>query len=179
MSKITRHENFAKLYKKFALPLMKFLVKKMGGNWQDAEEVFSQTVLAAYQGFHTFEKKSKFFTWLCKIALNKAADYYRDQINDRSRFIAPTLDNLANVRDNTLSIEEKLILQELRSCIKQCLLLLPEKKRRLLYFRYWSELTIAEIAKIFGISERAVEGQIYRAKLALRQIVVGKFPHLQ
>ena len=39
----------------------------------------------------------------------------------------------------------------------------PEK-RKLLQFRYWHDLSYGEISKIMGISERAVEGQLYRAK---------------
>jgi RNA polymerase sigma factor (sigma-70 family) len=39
----------------------------------------------------------------------------------------------------------------------------PEK-RQLLQFRYWYDMSYEEIGKIMGISERAVEGQIYRAK---------------
>lgn len=168
-----KHQNFSSLYKGVALPLMKFLVKRMGGNQQAAEEVFSQTIIAGWKGLHTFEHKSTYFTWLCRIALNKMADYYREQVNERSRFIVPTLETWANITDNNLLPDEKLALDELRTCVRSCLDLLPDGKRKLLYLRYWRGLSLKEIATVYCISERAAEGKLYRAKLAFKKIYVN------
>lgn len=170
--------HFVQLYQKFALPLMKFLAKRTGGNQEVAKEVFSRTVLSAWKGFHTFENKSSYFTWLCRIALNKLADYYRDQIHERSKLITPTLKDLANIKDKNLTPEEKLVLDELRACVHECLDLLPEEKRKLLYLRFWQEKTVKNIAQALGISERAAEGKIYRAKFAFRQALINKHPEL-
>ncbi len=165
-----RHESFAALYKNWALPLTKFLVKRMGGDQEAVEEVFSQTIVAAWKGFYTFEGKSQFFTWVCRIALNKMADYYRDQVNQRSTRVVPTLEMWANIKDPSLNPEEKAVLLELTQNVKECLKLLPKEKRQLLYLKFWQELTTAKIAKILGVSERAAEGKLYRAKLAFREV---------
>lgn len=174
----TPHPSFVVLYRKFTLPLMKFLVKRMGGDTDAAEEIFSRTVSAAWQGFHTFKHKSQFFTWLCRISLNKMADYYREQIHERSLLVVPTLETIANIEDKHLTPEEKLALIELRASIRECLGLLPQEKRQLLYLRFWKELSIKKIAKILGISERAAEGKIYRAKLTLKEVISKKHPSL-
>lgn len=178
MIEITRKQLFKLIYKQAAKPLMKFLIKRMGGDWQAAEEVFSETILAAYKSLHTFEHKSSYFTWVCKIGLHKIADYYQDQINHRSRFIVPTLEQLSQIGDNKLTPEQHLALNELRSAVRECIKLLPEEKRRLLYLRYWKDLTIENIAKIAGLSERSTEGKLYRAKLELKRIVLSKHPEL-
>lgn len=171
-----KYKSFAALYKEIALPLMKFVVKKSGGDQVAAEEVFSQTVLAALKGYETFEHKSTFFTWICRIALNKMADYYRSEINRRSGIIAPALEELANIGSKELSHEEKLILDELRASVKECIALLPPNKQQLLHLRYWKEMTLEAIADLLGISERAVEGRLYRARLELRKIMVTTHP---
>ncbi|MBI2011209.1 sigma-70 family RNA polymerase sigma factor [Candidatus Daviesbacteria bacterium] len=170
------HQSFEILYKKFALPLMKFLVKRMGGNMDAAEEVFSHTVMAAWRGYHTFEHKSKFFTWLCRIGLNKMADYYRAEINRRSGWIAPGLEELANIGSKEISHEERLILNELRQSVKDCIALLPPEKQQLLHLRYYKEMTLKKIAEALGISERAAEGKLYRARIELREIIINKYP---
>lgn len=170
---------FILLYKAWALPLMKFLVKRTGGDQQIAEEVFSRTMIAAWQGMHTFEYKSQFFTWVCRIALNKLADYYREQVHQNSLLIAPTLEDLASIKSRDLTPEEKLVLRELKNDVRDCLNVLPEEKRQLLYMRFWKGLTIKKIAAITGSSERAVEGKIYRAKQDLKQFIVVKKPDLQ
>ena len=154
-----------------ALPLTKFIVKRVGGDQDAVEEVFSRTLEAAWKGWNSFEHKSTYFTWLCRIALNKAADYYRDQVNERSRIITPTFKRLAEYKSSELSPEEYLVLEELKVGVNDCLNLLPYKTRRLLWLRYWKELTLFEIAKMMGISERAVEGRLYRARATMEEII--------
>lgn len=178
LSPLFQHQSFETVYRKLALPLTKFLVKRTGGNQQAVEEVFSQTIAAAWKGFQTFEHKSSYFTWICRIALNKIADYYREQIHQRSVLVAPTLEEWANIPEQNLGIEEKLALEELCNSVKDCLNLLPYQKRQLLYLRYWKNLSIKKIAQIVGCSERAAEGQIYRAKQEMKRIVEVKHPNI-
>lgn len=166
-----KHKSFELVYRDLALPLMKFLVKRLGGNTLAAEEVFSDTVFAAYKGWHTFEHKSSYFTWICKIGIHKIADYYRKQIHEQSRIVAPLLEEIADSGSENLSFEERLILREVQSKVKECLMLLPEEKRRLLYLRFYKELSVKKIAQIMGVSERSVEGKIYRAKNELKMIL--------
>jgi len=162
---------FEKVYKKVASPLLKFIAKRIGRDEDVVNEIFTNTVSAAWKSFKTFEHKSSYFTWVCRIALNKIADYYRGQINERSRFVAPFLEDIANIEDKSLSPEEEYALQELRVSIRKCLDILPTEKRNLLYLRYWEGLTIKKIAKRFGVTERVIEGKIYRAKKVLKQIL--------
>jgi RNA polymerase sigma factor (sigma-70 family) len=155
---------FDSIYRSLALPLTKFIIKHAGGNEEAVEEVFSETIAAAWKGWNTFKHKSSYFTWLCRIALNKIADYYRDQVNHNSGIIVPILGNLNIKDDKTLSPEEKIALDELKISVNSCLNLLPWETRKLLKLRYWEELSYREIARILDISERAVEGKLYRAK---------------
>jgi RNA polymerase sigma-70 factor, ECF subfamily len=163
--------SFESVYRKFTLPLMKFIVKRMGGRQEDAEEVFERTISAAWEGYRSFEHKSSFFTWVCRIALNKMADYYREQIHEESILIAPTLEEIAEIGSKELSPTEKLALAELRASIRACLYLLPKEKREIIYLRYWEKWSIAKIAKYTGYSERAAEGQLYRAKQSLKNLI--------
>lgn len=176
--KSLKYRTFELAYKDFALPLMKFLVKRMGGNQEAAEEVFSQTALAALASYDKFQYKSSFFTWVCRIGLNKIADYYKHQINERSKLIAPGLEALANIGSKDLSPEERLSLEELRKSVIECLLVLPEDKRKLLYLRYWKEMSLKAIAESLNTSERSIEGKLYRARLDLREIVLSRHPDL-
>lgn len=172
------YKSFVLAYKKFALPLMKFLVKRTGGDVEAAEEVFSQTIEAALKGYAAFQHKSTFFTWICKIALNKMADYYSSQIHKRSRIIVPAIKELANIKSTQLSPEEELATKELVTAIRSCMALLPQETRRLIYLRYWQDLSYKEIAKMMGNSERAIEGKLYRAKQALKTIVLQNYPEV-
>lgn len=174
--RLFRHQSFETIYRLLALPVLKFIVKKMGGDQKAAEEVFARTISAAWEGWYKFRHKSSYFTWICRIALNKIADYYRDQVNDNSRWVLPVLENIAAGDTDQLDPYERASLSELRAAMRECLNLLPEEKRKLLQFRFWREMTIKEIASITGSSERAVEGKIYRAKKVLKSILQYKYP---
>jgi RNA polymerase sigma-70 factor, ECF subfamily len=185
MARITRTKQFqnpnhifVSVYQKFGTPLMKFILKRMGADQDAAEEIFAKTMAAAWKGFGTFEYKSSYFTWICRIALNKIADYYRGQINERSRFVAPFLEDIANIEDKNLTPEEDLVLQELRVSIRNCLNVLPSETRNLMYLKYWEQLTIKQIAKRLHLSERSVEGKVYRGKQLLKKVLSLEHPEI-
>jgi RNA polymerase sigma factor (sigma-70 family) len=161
---------FEKVYRKLALPLTKFVAKRIGRDQEAVDEVLSATMVAAWRGWHTFRHKSSYFTWLCRIALNKIADYYHDQVNERSGIVVPLIDAITQTDQKSLSPEEILALKELRGSVNNCLNLLPYEKRRLLWFRYWLDLSYEQIGKILGVSERAVEGKLYRAKSSFAKV---------
>lgn len=167
---INRKNRFSKLYKEIALPLTKFIVKRSGGNQDLVDEVFSKTIEATWTSYKTFKHKSKFFTWVCRIALNKMADYYRSQVNRKSGIIVPLLENLTETSYEP-SYEEQLSLDELKTNIRNCINLLPAETRKLVYLKYWKDLSYEQIGKILGLSERSVEGRLYRAK----QIILKAF----
>lgn len=155
---------FESVYKNWVLPLTKFVMKRTGADTKAVDEVVEETFVAAWKGLNTFQHKSSYFTWLCRISLNKISDYYRDQVHKNSRIVVPLLDAITAIDSKSLSPEEALALKELRKSVNDCLNLLPTEKRQLLWFRYWKDMSYAEISKIMGVSKRAVEGQIYRAK---------------
>jgi RNA polymerase sigma-70 factor (ECF subfamily) len=172
----TPHKSFILIYRKLALPLTKFIVKRMGGDQEAAEEVFSRTITAAFEGYHTFKNKSSFFTWMCRIALNKIADYYREEVNKNSKIVAPFFEELASYDSREMTPEEWYVLNELCNSVKDCIKLLPPEKQQLLFLRFWKQMTIKQIAKTLGISERSVEGKIYRSKILLAKIFSEKHP---
>jgi RNA polymerase sigma-70 factor (ECF subfamily) len=161
---------FDEQYKKYSPILFKFIAKHLRRDETAVEEVFEETIVAAWKGYKSFEHKSSYFTWLCRIALNKIADYYHDQVNQSSRFVVPLLDSLTYIDRDNLSPEENLALKELRGSVNDCLNLLPYEKRQLLWFRYWANYSYQQIGKIMGISERAVEGRLYRAKEEFEEV---------
>jgi RNA polymerase sigma-70 factor (ECF subfamily) len=167
-----------KLYLKFSRPVLKFALKRNGGDLDVAQEVVQETFIAALKSFHTFHHKSSYFTWLCKIALNKLADYYRHQVHYRSKFIVPTLNQLNSIVDPALTLEEKISLDELRSAVNSSLNLLPFEYRRLLHLKYYRQLSGKEIGILLNLSPRQLEGRLRRARLALAKVVSTLHPDL-
>lgn len=151
------------LYHELGRKILKLVLKRNGGDLEVAKFVVQDTFVAAYKSFHTFHSKSTYFTWLCRIALNKLADYYRGQVN--KNFQLPI-----NLPAPDISPEEKLALDELRSKVNSCLNLLPPEYRRLLHLKYYMELSNREISLHLHLTSRSLEGKLYRAKKLLAGI---------
>ena len=158
------------LYHELGRKILNVLLKRNGGDLQAAEQVLQDTFLAAYKSFHTFHKKSTYFTWLTKIALNKLADYYRHQVHYKSKVFVPSIEQFNLLVDPGISPEEMLTLEELKFQVNKCLNLLPGEYRRLLHFKYYQELSTREICFKLNLPPRSLEGKLYRAKKALSKI---------
>src|SRR3990172_10101416 len=141
------HALLTRLYNQFGQRILKVILKRNGGDLQTAEQVLQDTYVAAYKSFHTFHSKSTYFTWLCRIALNKLADYYRGQVNKNFRLPL-------NLPAPDISPEEKLALDELRAKVNSCLNLLPPQYRRLLHLRYYEDLSNKQISLKLNLSAR-------------------------
>jgi RNA polymerase sigma-70 factor (ECF subfamily) len=170
---------FSSLYSRFGQNVLKFVLKRNGGDLEAAEEILQDTFVAAFKSFHTFRHKSSYFTWLCKIALNKLADYYREQVHATSKIVVPSLKQLNSLLDPSLSLEEKLSLDELRQSVNACLDLLPPEHRRLLHLKYYQQLSGKELCVKLQLTPRQLEGRLYRARHALAKVVSSLYPHLK
>ena len=153
--------------------ILRFLLKRSGGDYEAAREALQETFVAALKSYHTFRHKSSYFTWLCKIALNKLSDYYRDQVRHQSHFVVPAIEKFNSIFDPSLSYEEKLTLDELRAKVNACLNLLPPEYRRLLQLRYYEQLSTSQISLKLKLPLRSLEGKLYRAKKLLAKIYAG------
>lgn len=148
----------------------KFIIKRLGSNREIADEIINEVLVAAWKGWKTFNHKSTYVTWLCKIALNKIADYYRRQIRHKSHFVVPVVDSFNQIVDPAISVEEKLVLDELRQKVNKSLSLLPENYKKLLQLRYYEQLASRDISLMLKIPKRSIEGKLYRAKKMLAKI---------
>lgn len=146
------------------------LLLKRSKNPEIAREVLQETWIAALKSYRTFKHKSTYFTWVCKIALNKLSDYYRDQVNKQSKVIVPSIERFNSIFDPSISVEEKIVLDELKFKVNKCLDLLPDEYRKLLQLRYYEQLACQEISLKLKIPLRSLEGKLYRAKKALTKI---------
>jgi RNA polymerase sigma-70 factor (ECF subfamily) len=173
----TSHSLITSLYDLFGKKVLRLILKRNGGDLEVAEQVVQDTYIAAFKSFHTFHHKSSYFTWVCKIALNKLADYYRHQVNYRSKIVVPSINQLNLLIDPALTPLEKLSLDELCLSVNKCLDLLPPTYRQLLHLKYYRELSGREICLLLKISPRQLEGRMHRARHALQKIVLVLYPN--
>jgi RNA polymerase sigma-70 factor (ECF subfamily) len=142
---------------------------KILSNREDAEEIAQDTFLKAYASLKSFEKKSKFSTWLYRIAYNGAISKKRKkkldavEIDDQIMFNYSTDEISYNVHQ----IQESEQIQ----LIDKALLTLPEDDNLLITLFYKSEHSIEDISYITGLTQSNVKVKLHRIRKKLYESI--------
>ncbi|HQA28776.1 MAG TPA: sigma-70 family RNA polymerase sigma factor [Brevefilum fermentans] len=146
---------FGELYKLYVEQVFRYLYSKIG-NLHDAENITSQTFLAAFESFDKFRQDGHFASWLFGIARNKAMDHFR------RLYRSTQMDGFSEgpAEDNTLAGIIKTEQQE--EALSKLIQALPKEDRELIRLRFLAEMSFPEIARFLHRNEAAVKKSIYR-----------------
>ncbi len=163
-------------------PMALRLLTRLTRDKERAEDLLSQTVLKAVDGFEKFRGESQFSTWLVSIALNLARNEIRQ---NKTRQEINWDDVIPAGAHNHGSAEAELIewqdphevfaQKELRELLDDALAELPVKYRTVFLLRDVEGFSTRETAKALGLSETAVKSRAVRARLALRKHLTPYF----
>ncbi len=147
-----------------------------------AEDVVSDTVLAALAKPQTFDNRSQLKTWLIGILKHKVIDMLR--LHGREVSTTPLseddttdpLDYIGFKPDGHFSEapcdwgnpEQDLSNRQFLTIMEACTNQLPATQGRLFLMREWLELSSDEICKELGLTPTNVYVQLHRARLRLR-----------
>ena len=128
------------------------------------EDLCQEVFLVAWSKLATFRAQSSLKTWLCAIAKNKAADYYRRHIRE-----LPIDDELGEQALSTtdlslIDIEQHFDRRLQEEKIRATMLALPKGYRSVLRWRYWDEHSLQEIAAETGRTAKSIERLLARAR---------------
>ncbi len=155
---------FAQLYREYLRPVYSYTLARVG-NCEEAEDLTSQTFLAALQGIENYRGQSRFSTWLFGIARNKCADYFRQRHRARQE-IGMDLADKEPAQDPQLDevVEQRARIEELARKTR----LLPADEAEAIRLRIFGGLSAAEVGQVMGKSEAAVKMLVLRAVRNLR-----------
>ena len=151
-------------------PLMKYIIAPILSNPQDREECLSEAVLRVLDKIHLYDpERGSWTAWLTavtrSVALNKTRAAQRW---DASEEIPPETPSPAPTPEEALLHRERQ--RELREAIAR----LSQTDQLIFYRKYYYLQTTAQIARETGMSERSVEGRLYRLKKRLRKLLGGE-----
>lgn len=136
-------------------------------NQAEAEEITSQTFLAALESIERFEYRNiPVIVWLYRIASNTIIDYYRKsgqtvELNEEQTAAGENSQPEVVFLGNS---EKKQLLEHLKT--------LPPVQEQAIILRYIQNLSYKEIAQILDKSEGAVKQLLHRGLSALRERMV-------
>jgi RNA polymerase sigma-70 factor, ECF subfamily len=147
---------FGALYQRYAQQLYRYLLVRVG-NVHDAQDLTSQTFLAAMQSLHSYRGRQPFVAWLLGIARHKAADQFRRQQPDVE------LDAAEAVPDGEEALDEQIGRQLEVELVTRKLQRLAPERAEALSLRLFAGLEVAEIARLMNKNEAAVRMLVFRA----------------
>ena len=151
------------------------LALRITRNTEDAEDVQQETLLKVHRKLGQFEGRSRFTTWISRIAINEALMCLRKR---RSAFYLPLeetiqpADESADSEDFQSPIEgpeAAYSRKELRELLKCAVGKLRPAYRVVFLLRAVEQLSTSETAKILQISASAVKARMRRARSELRE----------
>jgi RNA polymerase sigma-70 factor, ECF subfamily len=140
---------------------------------EDAEDIVQDAFLKASQHLQRFEERSRFSTWLTKIAVNAALIKLRSLrrftpvSSDQEAGEGGTLaDRVADWKPNPEQLYSR---GELREILQRALTSLPHAYRVVFLLRDVEGVPVAETAEMLGVSVPNVKARLFRARLRLRE----------
>jgi RNA polymerase sigma factor (sigma-70 family) len=156
---------FAELVQRHQDPVFAMALRFLGTP-SDAEDVAQEAFLKAYRGLADFKGEAKFSTWLYRITWNLCADWKRKHGGPRKR--TASLEAAGDFADARVDLEAGLLDGEERERVRRAVADLPELYRVPVVLRYFSELTVEEIATLTGRPSSTVGVQLLRGRALLR-----------
>jgi RNA polymerase sigma factor (sigma-70 family) len=143
-------------YKSYAFTI----AQKILQNRPEAEEAAQDAFIKAFHHLASFNRESKFSTWLYRIVFNTAISYRR---KNRQQFqsIETTIIEYDQDADGMLEKIDK------KKYLNQAMLKLSEADRGALTLFYLEEFSLEEIAEITGMQANTAKVRIHRARLRL------------
>jgi RNA polymerase sigma-70 factor (ECF subfamily) len=131
----------------------------------EVEDVAQEVFLKVFYKIHAFDRRSKFFTWLYRVAANAA----KDHVKKRSRRPAVPLDENADLAGDGDSPEGRAAARETQAMVRGAIDALPPRYREILTLRELEGLGYNEIAEVLQISIGTVESRLHRARKKLEK----------
>ncbi|NBW75773.1 MAG: sigma-70 family RNA polymerase sigma factor [Sphingomonadaceae bacterium] len=149
------------------------LVRASTGDEHEALDITQETFVAAFSALARYDGARPFAVWLRQIALNKCRDWARRRaVRSLFRLARPIEADDDFESDDPRPDREAEARSELRA-VKRAIADLPQSLREVTILRAVEELSQAETAHILGISEKAVETRLYRARAQLKAGLSG------
>jgi RNA polymerase sigma-70 factor (ECF subfamily) len=157
------------------------LALHLTGSEQDAQDIYQEAFLRAYQNLDRFRFESSFYTWIYRIVTNLCLDHLRRR-QFRHRHVGVTVspegeerdpfDRLADARPGS-NPEHGLRGQELRACLASALQELTARERFVFELKHYQGLKLRTVAAMLNTSEGTVKNTLFRATQKLRTALAG------
>lgn len=149
------------------------LLRSLTGDADAAVDITQEAFIAGFAALNRYDPARPFPAWISRIAVNKARDWAR------RRKVRAFFSRAVGI-DEAISVADVAVLQDAvvadraeLARVMKAIALLPHNLREALALRTMEDKSEAETAAMLGISDKAVETRLYRARIRLNEILDG------
>ena len=134
-------------------------IRRLVYEHEDANDVIQNCFIKVYRNIHKFERKSKLYTWLYRIAANEAITF----LKKKQRQSTDVIDSEPGGLANSLRADNYFDGDEAQARLYRALEKLPEKQRLVFNMRYFEELSYKDISELLDTSVGALKASYHHA----------------
>jgi RNA polymerase sigma-70 factor (ECF subfamily) len=132
----------------------------------DVKELVQETFIACLKQLPLFRGDSSIYTWMISIAQHQVADFYRKKYAKKALHYFPLSQFLLDTKiDDAHETSEK---------VKHVLARMSASSCELLQKKYVDGKKVAEIAAELGKSVKAIESDLFRARVEFKELYLAK-----
>jgi RNA polymerase sigma-70 factor (ECF subfamily) len=147
-------------------------VRRYVGDADEAYDVTQDAFVAAMSNLHRYDPARPFDAWLRRIALNKCRDRARRETVRRAFGLSRRgPEETEQVADPAAGADQGLVSGSALKALDQAIAALPAALKEPLVLTALEGLSQKEAGEILGLSAKAVEVRIYRAKRQLAEML--------
>lgn len=140
-----------------------------------SQDIAQEAFVKAYRSIDKFRGDSSFYTWIYRIAINTAKNYFSSKSRGAEVYNEDILDNaLSDLSMDSENPETLLEADELKDAVMEAFQNLPDDIRSTLSLREYDGLSYEEIAKVQNCPIGTVRSRIFKG----REIINETFSRL-
>lgn len=144
---------------------------RMVGNRADAEDVVQDAFIRAWRHAERWQPgRAAFSTWLYRVIVNLAIDLKRRPRHD-------ALEQVAEPLDDAPDAETELARRQRTAAVTAASAALPDRQRQAIALCFGAGMSNKAAAEVIGVSVKALESLLIRAKRSMRDAVAAQGWH--
>jgi RNA polymerase sigma-70 factor (ECF subfamily) len=148
-------DEFRALFERYHDAVFRQITLMLGRDRAAAEDVAQETWLRVHRSLKTFEGRSGFYAWACRIASNEVKRWWGRNRKPAALGPEPSFDPRESHERDEL--------------VHEALRRIPEEFRQPLLLDLWEGFSVAEIGRALDLPEGTVKSRLYRAREKFKQ----------
>ena len=138
------------------------VICNMVNNYEDAVELTQDVFVKAYESLHQYNPEFKFFSWIYRIAINRALLFIRNK-----KTYVP-LEKIAFQKETNPGPEKEYDLKTRDAMVEKAIESLKEMYKTVVLLKYYAGLSYEEIAETLEIPEKTMKSRLFDARMLLK-----------